>query len=214
MIDGRDFVISHLYETFHNRPGWLAEVIKLDILDKGELEDLERLAEYRDSVEIEIEKWCRSLPAFYQIDALDSDDEKLSEVMRRLAEIEAALAESWQRNDHYIFRQGIRARSNYKQLCAYREKLLRRVHHKEPVAFRLSESRLEQARQVPLEKLVQPNARGYVNCLWHEDENPSMLVKNGYAWCFACCTWADSIKWIQQERGLSFGEAVSWLTAI
>jgi len=36
MTNGRDFVISHLYETFHHRSSWLAEVIKLNVLDADE----------------------------------------------------------------------------------------------------------------------------------------------------------------------------------
>jgi DNA primase len=35
-------------------------------------------------------------------------------------------------------------------------------------------------------KGIEPNAGGFINCLWHNDEHPSCKVNDEYVHCFAC----------------------------
>ncbi len=69
------------------------------------------------------------------------------------------------------------------------------------------ESQIERARAVPLEDLVE-TARGMMLCPLHDDTHPSMLVKNGFGYCFSCCGYLDSIGYLMRVRGLNFREAV------
>ena len=50
--------------------------------------------------------------------------------------------------------------------------------------------------------------RGMMLCPLHDDTHPSMLVKNGFGYCFSCCGYLDSIGYLMRVRGLNFREAV------
>ena len=67
------------------------------------------------------------------------------------------------------------------------------------------------AREVSWELVVGyiPKNRKII-CPFHDDNNPSLSIKN-FAYCFACNTPADQIKYIQKVRGFSFIEAVKYL---
>lgn len=69
---------------------------------------------------------------------------------------------------------------------------------------------IEQARAYPIEKLVEVKRGMRINCISpdHQDKHPSMDIRNGYAYCYACGFHADSIKVYMTLRGCTFPEAV------
>jgi len=71
---------------------------------------------------------------------------------------------------------------------------------------------IETARAYPIENLVEAK-RNRAHCVnpEHRDENPSMDIRNNFAFCYACQWSGDSIKVYQAIHGCSFIEAVKAL---
>lgn len=53
--------------------------------------------------------------------------------------------------------------------------------------------------------------RNMAQCPFHDDRHPSMRIRNGKYRCFACGVSGDVITFIQEYRGLSFPDALSYL---
>lgn len=70
---------------------------------------------------------------------------------------------------------------------------------------------IDRARAVPLDRLVEPDKRGYILCPLHEDRKPSMWVRGGFGYCFSCGGHLDAIGYLMRVRGLSFRGAVEAL---
>lgn len=66
---------------------------------------------------------------------------------------------------------------------------------------------IERAKEYPIEGLVEAH-RGMALCIFHDDRNPSMYVKNNFVHCFSCGKTADTIKVYQKLNGATFPEAV------
>ena len=69
--------------------------------------------------------------------------------------------------------------------------------------------------RVDLRSLVQethPVTKGSkIQCLWHDDRNPSLHVYPDGYFCFACGASGDHLDWLTATRALSFQEAVEVL---
>lgn len=87
------------------------------------------------------------------------------------------------------------------------ENLNRRINSK------ITNEMIETARQYPIEKLIEVNKSCLAICPFHDDHNPSLCVKNGFAYCFACHYKGDSIKFIMDKDNLDFKEAVKRLSS-
>ena len=73
----------------------------------------------------------------------------------------------------------------------------------------VTEEMIEQARQYPIENLIDANRSGMAICIFHDDSRPSMSIKKyNRAYCFTCGAKADTIKIYQQLNGASFHDAV------
>ena len=85
---------------------------------------------------------------------------------------------------------------------------------------RLTDAQIERAKSYPLEALLDEQPiKGRIRCplhlerVGHEDRDPSMVVKNGWGYCFSCGGSLDAIGYLMKVRGLSFPEAVEALQA-
>ena len=76
---------------------------------------------------------------------------------------------------------------------------------------KITEVDVIRAREYPIERLLEVDTRGFAVCLGHKDTNPSMYVKNNWAYCFSCGYKADSIKVYQDTKGVTFLQAVKGL---
>lgn len=74
----------------------------------------------------------------------------------------------------------------------------------------ITEEMIAQAREYPLENLIEVK-RSMALCIFHDDHNPSMGIKNNYYHCFACGEKGDVINFVMKKDSLSFNEAVKWL---
>ena len=72
---------------------------------------------------------------------------------------------------------------------------------------RVTPEMIERAKEYPIENIVEVR-RGMAPCLFHEDRNPSMYVKNNFAHCFSCGKTADVIEVYQKIHGATFHVAV------
>lgn len=78
----------------------------------------------------------------------------------------------------------------------------------------VSPEMVELARQVPIENFAEVNRAGLTNCInpEHTDVHPSMLVKNRFAYCFACQFYCrDVIDFVMKLEDLTFPEAVRFI---
>lgn len=75
---------------------------------------------------------------------------------------------------------------------------------------RLSPDMIERARQYPYNELL-PLKRGMAPCPFHGDKNPSFSVKNNYGHCFGCQWSGDPIKFVMEQEGIPFFDAVKRL---
>jgi len=76
-----------------------------------------------------------------------------------------------------------------------------------------------QAREKPMKKVFEsceiPVGKNFLaRCPFHQDKNPSMLVKGSFAYCFACGAKVDNIKFLRDYKGLSFTDSVEWLNCL
>lgn len=67
---------------------------------------------------------------------------------------------------------------------------------------------IENARNYPIENLLEVDEKGFAICPFHADTHPSAYCKNNFLYCFACGESADAIKIYQHIYKCSFKEAL------
>ena len=90
---------------------------------------------------------------------------------------------------------------------------IRAEYHYRFEAKELTEHEIEQARNVPMEKLLETR-RGYARCPFHNEKTPSLSIKGNLWHCFGCNDGGDSISFIMKSKNLNFKEAIKCLTQI
>ncbi len=89
--------------------------------------------------------------------------------------------------------------------CEMRLRLLRPAKSKN----RITDEMIQRAKQYPMSELLTTPIRGNVtNCIGHEDKNPSMNIKNNWAYCYSCGFRGDSISVYMRLNGVDFKTAV------
>ena len=53
-------------------------------------------------------------------------------------------------------------------------------------------------------KGIMPNQNSFINCLWHEDKNPSCKVNDDYLYCFSCHESGNIFKVSAALNGLPY----------
>jgi hypothetical protein len=73
----------------------------------------------------------------------------------------------------------------------------------------ITDEMIQRAKQFSISELLTTPIRGNVtNCIAHEDKNPSMNIKNNWAFCYACKFKGDSISVYMRLNGVDFKTAV------
>jgi DNA primase len=80
-----------------------------------------------------------------------------------------------------------------------------------PVKGKITPEMIETARQYPIENLIEVKKRKAL-CPFHDDQHPSMGIKNNYYRCFACGASGDVINFVMQRDGMTFPETIKYLT--
>lgn len=235
MNSERERFLTQLYWKANTRPGWLPNVTRFFNLPEDEcgfLEELDDVLTMQVSAtnyrwEENVSRWrklerraadWRFLADWMPEEELD-EEEDLVRTQEKIAELYMAYNDASKRREPPAARMLMMKINDLKGLEKSRNRILSRRHWRdhstENPGRGLTDHEIERARTYPLEKLVPDlSQRGYTRCRWHDDNSPSMLVRNGFGWCFSCSTWADSIKWIMVEKAMSFPEAVKHLAAL
>ncbi len=73
----------------------------------------------------------------------------------------------------------------------------------------ITDEMIQKAKQYPISELITTPVIGNVtNCISHEDKNPSMNIKNNWAFCYVCRFRWDSIAIYMHLNGVDFKTAV------
>ncbi len=76
----------------------------------------------------------------------------------------------------------------------------------------ITDEMVEHVRAYPIEELLpNPVKHNKTSCPFHDDQNPSMGIKNNYAHCFACNKTWDTIALVRELHSLNFVESVKYL---
>jgi len=74
---------------------------------------------------------------------------------------------------------------------------------------------IERAKKYPIDKLIATPIKNFMTtCPFHKagtEKTASLNTKNNFYYCFACGATGDTIKFLQETRGLGFREAVESL---
>jgi hypothetical protein len=82
------------------------------------------------------------------------------------------------------------------------------LHFKRGSQSRISQDMINLARQYPIENLLRNIKNGKVNCINHQDERPSMDIRNNFAYCYSCGWHGDSIAVYRKLNSSDFASAV------
>lgn len=76
----------------------------------------------------------------------------------------------------------------------------------------ITQTLIEQAKEYPIEEIVEVNRQGFAFCAFHEDKHPSMYCKNNFYHCFSCQANGDTISLYQKLHNVDFKQAVQFLS--
>ncbi|MCK4473745.1 hypothetical protein KAU40_00560 [Candidatus Parcubacteria bacterium] len=176
----------------------------------------------------ELEKeWKKSLPIYSGIELLQIFPEVRPYLKKKLKEMEIKAHKLSQ----IIYLDFLRVQKKYngfnlwffKQIIKTwkgeeLDKMIKEISKIKLVLFPLKKTRgkitkqqIEKARQVSFERFIEVK-KNFALCPFHSEKKGSFYIKNGFAYCFACCWHGDIIKFIQETKGFSFVETVKFLT--
>lgn len=219
-------IIELFFDFFiaiRKRPGWLADCKAMGF-SQNELDLLENLAvdfhEY--SPEEEIRVWQKQIEREGGIDvwSAENEDDKIKLLSGIIAEIYRDYEKSMWADEPYQDRAIMLVTRGVERLEKIRRGVRGRQLHAEQKSYgsspsyRITDQDIESARAYPLERLIPDfdlSRAGRIACKWHEDKHPSMLVKNGFGYCFSCAKTIDSIGWLMEVDNMGFVDAVKFL---
>lgn len=204
-----------LYEIASRKPGWLTKIDAICCLTEQEINFLTWL----DDQETQINKRLREMESQMRRDGFDetlidceTDDERLAKLNKLVFTIEDAHEELKSMDKPYLERALYLLTERYAHWTKLRNKIRAKMIHV-TTDHGVTDAEIETARNVPFDAFCDV-IKKFTHCLWHEDSRPSMLVSNGFGWCFSCGTWCDPIKWWMKKNGRNFVETVKVLSKI
>ena len=107
--------------------------------------------------------------------------------------------------DRGVIKKYINHSKKIVEICEKRIRLLTPVKNKNGI----TDEMIQRAKQFSISVLLTTPIRGNVtNCVAHEDKNPSMNIKNNWAYCYSCGFRGDSISVYMRLNGVDFKTAV------
>jgi len=76
---------------------------------------------------------------------------------------------------------------------------------------KIDDSMIERAKDYSFKDLV-GTKKDFILCPFHSEKRASFYIKNNWGYCFACGWHGDTIKFLMERDGLTFQEAVKYLT--
>jgi hypothetical protein len=142
--------------------------------------------------------------------------EKMSELIREawfwMAEYELSIEkkESFE-NQVYIKEKidnAISTLRKYVNELYYRRRSIKKMEE-----FSIPRDSIIQAKSIDFHRLVDFH-NNYCRCPFHNDTNPSMVLRHNRVRCFSCNKSWDTIQFVMDKDGLSFPQAVKYLLEI
>lgn len=204
---------ADFYFAAHDTPGWL----NLFNLSNGVVDCLTSLDQAYIRVWKGVDALKKELAFEYETGLLGVWEEdvqgRLDLINKLIADFESDYAAAQQSGVSAINRLVMSQAAQYDLLLKTRKKLSAAHASSQGgssavIPGRLPESQVAAAKAVPLESIVELDAHNKVICPFHDDEHPSMLVKNGFGYCFTCSKSCDTIGWLMKVEGMSFPDAV------
>ena len=107
--------------------------------------------------------------------------------------------------DRGVIKKYINHSKKIVEICEKRIRLLKPAKSNNGI----TDEMIQRAKQYPISELLTTPIRGNVtNCIAHEDKNPSMNIKNNWAYCYSCGFRGDSISVYMRLNGVDFKTAV------
>lgn len=227
MLEKTHDALFDLFMLIRNKTGWLADCVEAGF-SEDDIEHLERFSVdlHGYNPDDEVADWDRQIEREGGADVYfaENEDDKIKLLSEKIAGVYRDYERSMWNDEPYADRAIRLAVSGVDRMEKLRRGIRGRQLHKDEmekakstpgyVSDRISDQDIERARLYPLERLI-PDfdmARaGYVRCRWHEDKKPSMLVKNGFGYCFTCAKSVDSIRWLMEVDNMGFIDAVKYL---
>jgi len=164
-----------------------------------------------------IEQWTKEVQrgggteVYFQ----DDTDIQLQTVLRKISEIEKDYETLYKMRTPALERLLLKFLSDYDVLVRVARRIQKQIWHRLVGSdSSVNDNQVAKARNIPLEHLVEVDRSRRTLCLFHDDTNPSLYVKNGFGYCFSCGAWCDSIKYSMKKYGLSFAKAVETLAEV
>jgi len=170
-----------------------------------------KIAEFRDEIEAEQPGWIRHCRLEYLWD-------EMFDLYCDLCEVYERYQKSTKKGESYFCRLSILIASESEKKEAKLQKLIKQyrflllnqknIQRKDSI----TDEMIEQAKNHPIENLIEVNRYGYALCPFHADKHPSFYIKKNFGYCFSCCAHADSISLFMKLNGVDFVTAVQALS--
>jgi len=115
----------------------------------------------------------------------------------------------------YFIKAGMRSYFGWDEKVKRYKKLQKDFLYTLPEKYRkttlndaITDADIEQAREYPLERVVDVDKKGFALCPFHDDRRPSLYCRGGFYYCFSCEANGDVIDLAMKVWGLSFTDAV------
>lgn len=215
--------LTAIWQGIRDYPAWLSKIVErvgLDARDEAYLNELED--RHRENVKAlreewsngrslvlgEISEWGRELGEWAKERRKEYLDQEIQNLSREIDAIyrDYADAAAQDQPDRFLILSGVHDLEKRRDRLSWELKALSGKVKQDGLEL----YQIEKARTYPLENLVETR-KSWMLCPLHKDRHPSMLVKNGFGYCFSCGGHLDSIGYMMQVRGLTFRQAVEAL---
>ena len=214
--------LRELFSVCHSRPGWLSIMslqLDLDPEDEAFLNDLAdaELALAKQGRR-EISEWeAKAREAAREVDPVYVKEcrlaylkSELEGVRQHIRDIDDAYRKCVEDDIPPLIRVIWLASINDQKIRLYRDNLFREIRLLEGGGGMVEQEKLDRARKHPIENLI-GGKQDKIICPLHDDTRPSLLIRNGFGYCFACNGVLDSIGYLKKVKGMKFREAVNAL---
>ena len=76
---------------------------------------------------------------------------------------------------------------------------------------KITEEQIQRAKEYPFKDLIETKG-DFALCPFHSERKPSFYIKNNWGYCYGCGWHGDTIKFLMERDGLTFQEAIKYLT--
>jgi len=155
-------------------------------------------------------------------DIIEAQEERLQELADLEKDINQFLGEKYPSNPLKQEREAtpFLRFAVWKEYFPLRERLkrnksiLQRMKKRNNLSPRTSSVDVEDVKGVPISDYLEFNKAGKAQCIWHNDENPSLhyYEEQNRVYCFACDEGGDVVDVVQELYSCSFKQALTKLT--